>query len=236
MGVSIPGEPEHPVAMPAADEVVRARLIATQEAERMRIARDLHDVVGQALTAVRLNLVAMQRPKQTPVAAADLLKASLVSIDAALSQVRSAAFDLRPPMLDDLGLASALRTSCRGASTDDHSFVFASDLDNVRFPWETETACYRIAREAMVNVIRHAGPCSATVALGYRPRSHQLVLNIADNGLGFDPHVCESGCLGLAGMAERAAIVGGRVVVRSARGRGTTVTAIFATDPAGALP
>jgi len=206
------------------------RLIETQEAERRRVARELHDEVGQALTAIRLNLLNVQQQAgASPLA--QQLNDSLAIVDRALQDVHRLALDLRPAVLDDLGLIAALdwyvdRGARRaGWSTD----VVASPLQT-RLPPELETACFRIVQEALTNVARHARARHVRVELRVRDTDVQLV--IRDDGVGFDVEAVQSRrgpetSLGLQGMHERALIVGGQVEITSAPGQGTVVAARF---------
>jgi signal transduction histidine kinase len=215
------------------DRAIHARLIAAQEAERARIARDLHDVVGQALTAVRLNLLWLERVNARTGASGAEISDSIAAVDAALQQVRTAAFDLRPAVLDDLGLAAALRSLCRQvALRSDMDISCRVAIGGGRLPAEIETTCFRIAQEAITNVVRHARARRVTVSVRLRPRSGVLVLEVSDDGVGFDPTGCSSAMsLGLSGMAERASLVGGLVEVRSGTGKGTSMIARLRVRP-----
>src|SRR6266511_883496 len=132
------------------------RLIETQEAERRRVARALHDEIGQALTAHKLNVQIIQHSANaSPLA--QHLNDSIGIINRALQQVRELAFDLRPSLLDDLGLVAALRwyVDREAQRAGLMSEVVAGPVDT-RLPPELETACFRIAQEALTNVVRHA--------------------------------------------------------------------------------
>lgn len=215
--------------IPDIDRAIRARVVAAQEAERARIARELHDVVGQALTAVRLNLLSLGRVNaRTGASGAEILD-SIAAVDAALHQVRTAAFDLRPAVLDDLGLAAAMRALCRQASRRSGVAISCrAAIGDERLPAEVETTCFRVAQEAITNVVRHASARRVAVHLWLRRRSGVLVLEVSDDGVGFDPGRCDSiACIGIAGMAERASLVGGDLEVRSRAGDGTKVIAQF---------
>ena len=222
VGAGIDGRPSN-------DRAIRARLVAAQEAERARISRDLHDVVGQALTAVRLNLLWLDRADARSGASGADINDSIAAVDAAIHQVRTAAFDLRPAVLDDLGLGAALRALCRRVDLrSDMVITCRVALGKARLPAEIETTCFRIAQEAITNVVRHAGARRVSVDVRFRPRSGELVLDVCDDGAGFDPTACSSTtCIGIAGMAERASLVGGDVAVRSGTGEGTNVIARF---------
>lgn len=206
-----------------AEQLFHARLVAAVEAERACIARELHDVVGQALTAVRLSLLGLEAGEraQSP---SPGITSSLEAVDDAIRRVRTASFDLRPSVLDDLGLAPALRELGRRVARESGVAVscrFA--LGDGRLAPEVETTCFRIAQEAITNVIRHARARNLHVRVALR-RTGTLVLEVRDDGAGFDPARCTD-ALGLRGMAERAAIVGGCVEVRSGAGMGTAVVA-----------
>jgi signal transduction histidine kinase len=239
MAVNLPVVPRRVGLVPGAaagDRELHARLLAAQEAERARISRELHDVVGQALTAVRLSLVTLDRVHaRTGASGAEILH-SIETVDAALTQVRTVAFEIRPPVLDDLGLAAALRTSCRRtASRAGVALRFRADVGEERFAREVETACFRVAQEAITNVVRHAGASRLTVRLAVRRRAGLLVLDVRDDGVGFDPaELAGSRRLGIVGMQERASLAGGSVEVWSRPGAGTRVSAWFAIDgPSG---
>jgi signal transduction histidine kinase len=214
---------------PDVEQAIRAGLVAAQEAERARIARDLHDVVGQALTAVRLNLLWLDTVNARTGASGAGIVDSIAVVDAALHQVRTAAFDLRPAILDDLGLGAALRALCRQVARRSGMTVSCrAATRGARFPAEVEITCFRVAQEAITNIVRHAGARHVSVRLRHLRRAGTLVLEVSDDGVGFDPENCDSSsCLGIAGMAERAVLVGGEVEVRSGVGKGTAVIARF---------
>jgi len=159
-------------------------LIAAQEAERRRVARELHDEIGQALTAVKIDLQAAQRIKE-PEAIARHLEESIAIVERALQQVRNLSLDLRPSLLDDLGLVTALRWYVdRQAQRTGMAMQFTAESMDSRLSTELETACFRVAQEALTNVIRHAGAVSVGIDL-YKTLGC-LTLMIRDNGKGFD--------------------------------------------------
>lgn len=218
-----------PDARRQAEEALHARLVAAIEAERASIARELHDVVGQALTAVRLSLLALDGPGGRTPAGASRISNSLAAVDDAIRQVRTASFDLRPSVLDDLGLGPALRALGREVAHRSGLAVSCRvGLRDVRLAPEVETTCFRIAQEALTNAVRHAGARRVAVRVVLHRRTGTLVLEVRDDGAGFDPSRCTGASgIGIRGMAQRSAIVGGSVEVRSAIGGGTTVTARF---------
>lgn len=199
------------------------RLVEVQESERRQLARDLHDELGQTLTALKINLHASQ-PAAAP------LSTGLDLIDRALQQTRALSLSLRPPLLDDLGLEAALRwLTDQQVRETGRTVTLAADPLPARPRPEIETACFRIAQEALTNALRHSqGP----VALGLRPQGGRLLLTVRDEGPGFD-HVAararaiQGGSLGLLGMEERAALAGGAIEWRTAPGQGTEVSASF---------
>ncbi|MHB1311485.1 MAG: PAS domain S-box protein [Gemmatimonadaceae bacterium] len=214
--------------------VLSRRLIGAQEAERRSIARGLHDEVGQTLTAVRLGLVALRSRWPGSGPPAELMD-SIVAVDVARHSVLDMSLDLRPSILDDLGLEAALRWYVdRVGQRAGVRVHVESDLADQRLDPHVETACYRIAQEALSNVVRHAR--AASVEVGLELFEAQLELVIEDDGRGFDVETSAAepldDRLGLAGMAERASLTGGELHVRSAPGRGTRVTAVF---PIGAV-
>ena len=204
------------------------RLLEAQEAERGRIARELHDQVGQMLTALKLNLHAILGAGDAG-EARPLIEDNLKMLDEALEQVRDLSVDLRPLLLDDLGLVTALRWFVdHQAQRKGVRAEFTSDsLDpDLRFSSELETACFRIAQEALTNVARHARAKTVTVRLS-RNRDY-LILLVEDDGVGFDIEALKgqalaNATLGLRGMQERAHAVGGRVKIDSATDLGTQV-------------
>jgi PAS domain S-box-containing protein len=214
------------------------RLIETQEAERCRVARALHDEIGQSLTALKLPLQLIQQSAQaSPLA--QHLQDSIGSLDRALQRVRELSFDLRPALLDDLGLVAALRwyVAREAQRAGFLAEVVAGPVDT-RLPPALETACFRIAQEALTNVVRHAQARHVWVALHSRDAEVHLV--IRDDGLGFDRDTVWSapvseGNLGVQGMQERAVIVGGQLDIHSAPGQGTEVHARFPLPSPGAL-
>lgn len=201
------------------------RLLVAQESERRRIARELHDDVGQAITASQLRLRALQRrPAIEPFTGE--LEENVRVLEQALERVRDLSLDLRPSMLDDLGLVSALRWyTSHQAQLAGLRPVFRAEPMEDRLDPALESACFRIAQEAVTNVVRHAQAKKITVELGRE--NGELHLLVRDDGVGFDVGaVRQSGVrdsLGLLGMEERVSLVGGRVEFRSALQHGTEV-------------
>jgi signal transduction histidine kinase len=204
-----------------------ARLVETEEAERRRLARELHDRVGQSLTAlsINLNIIRSQLPADSAQAAARL-NDSLRLVEETVEHTRDVMADLRPPVLDDYGLLAALRWYA-GQCSD--ALVVAVQVEgqelSPRLPPAVETALFRIAQEALNNVTRHAHATQANVRL--EAVADTARLTIADDGVGFDPAARrppgEPPLWGLINMRERAEAVGGRLRVESAPGQGTHV-------------
>ncbi|MBI4338197.1 MAG: sensor histidine kinase [Chloroflexi bacterium] len=205
------------------------------EAERMRISRELHDETSQVLTA----LLIMERMLLKALSGTEHQQAveRMLSVTRQLlKDVQRICVGLRPPALDDLGLPGALRSYVEGFMPRDTLRVHIEVDESIgRFSSEVELAVYRIAQEALTNVVRHAHATEAWLSLARE--GDRLVLSVRDNGVGF-ALVPPGGIppqqhhLGLFGMTERAALVGGQVAVESAPGQGTTVRAII---PIGAV-
>ena len=200
------------------------RLIEVQEIERQHLARELHDEFGQVLTALKLNLDGIDR-MPAPTGQARLRNARQ-HLDDLLARVRDLSLDLRPPMLDELGLLSALLWLVdRYSHQSNIQMHIEHDGLDRRFAPEIETGAYRIVQEALTNVARHAGVTQATVRLWVEDRT--LTIQIVDTGKGFDPALASADGArgGVLGMRERARLLGGNLTVESTPGGGTSVTA-----------
>jgi PAS domain S-box-containing protein len=214
-------------------QILSRQLIKAQEDQRRYIARELHDEVGQALTVVKINLQAMARDPNS--SAAGRMAESIALVERTLQQVRDLSLDLRPSLLDDLGLVAALRSHVSGLARRSGLHVqFAADPPVVGLAVELETACFRVAQEALTNVMRHARAKRAWVEL--RQSESGLKLRVADDGVGFDVEAARGravagGSFGLLGMHERAELAGGRITIRSTPDRGTEVLAYFPLAP-----
>lgn len=198
------------------------QLMEIQENERHRIARELHDEIGQSLTAVKINIESSRRvPDQST--AKLYLDDSIAIIERLIQQVRTLSLELRPSLLDDLGLESALRWYlARQAERAGFAAELIADSLAAHLPPEIETACFRVAQEALTNVVRHAHASRVVVEL--RQRGSTLRLSIRDDGVGFDVQAAAHGAnLGLVGMQERVLLVDGKLTIESAPGHGTTV-------------
>lgn len=206
------------------------RLMEAQEAERARIARELHDEIGQALAVVKLNLQAIARLTKDERINTQVSDGISV-VDQTVDEVRNLSRDLRPSVLDDLGLAAALKWyTTRQAERAGIEIVCNCEALRTRPRREVETACYRIVQEALTNVVRHAK--ATHVDVDFHMNETTLTLLVRDNGAGFDVQEAEEsddreGHLGLIGMRERAQNVGGTLSIDSQVGSGTIVEARF---------
>ena len=201
-----------------------ARVINVQEEERRRIARELHDEVGQALSAVNLELTAAQQYLQRTGTDTDLLSEARALADGALRNVRDLSQLLHPSVLEDLGLRAALRSFLNGFSRRAGTTVgFLEDGTPGRLAPEAERAIYRIVQEAMTNVARHASAARVEVRMAEADGLVSVV--VEDDGVGFDARDVErpgrQGGLGLLGIRERVSQLGGTVRIDSVIGRGT---------------
>jgi PAS domain S-box-containing protein len=207
-----------------------ARLIRAHEQERGRIARDFHDGTGQFLALLRMRLADLSRDVGEA-----RVQPSTELVKQVIDHTRRLGLILRPIALDDLGLDAALESMVeQQAALTGWSASYHGGLGERRFPDEVETACFRIAQEALTNAARYAGASTVSVSLAIE--GEDLVLQVADNGRGFDVeryHSPEERAthFGLVSMEERAGLVGARLSIDSAPGRGTRVTAHFPLMP-----
>jgi PAS domain S-box-containing protein len=198
-------------------------IMANQEKERAALARELHDEVGQVLTALRMDSVWMlNRLEQTDPFAAKRAQTLRDLIDTTIDEVRNMALRLRPSVLDDLGLIAALEWHITDFEkrTGTSCVLKHHDIPNVDDI--VATAAYRIVQEALTNVARHSSATHVEVTL--RKEQDMLILAVVDNGLGFKAFdLTKSEGLGMAGMRERASLAGGRLEIHSLPGKGTQV-------------
>ena len=202
------------------------RLIEVQEEERRKLARELHDEIGQVLTAVSFSLKSVAR-LDTHGALREIVGEGLTTVERAIGQVRSMSLDLRPPLLDELGIAPALRwlAQQQKSRTGVKIVVEAASADIV-LPVVMAGACYRVAQEALTNVARHADASEVVIRL--EQLGERVLVVVRDNGCGFDrAQIPATGGIGLLGMEERVKLAGGVLRVRSVPGEGTEVRAEF---------
>ena len=203
-------------------KLLSRRRVKVQEEERRHLARELHDEIGQALTAAKINLqAALEEPDH---AKAKRIHETTAILERLLGQVRQISLNLRPSTLDDLGLVPALRSLLdeQGRLASVAVRFSAKNMPENLDP-EIQTTCFRIAQEAITNAVRHARSTQIRVDLSHE--NGNLRLQIRDNGTGFDAESAQAQTigLGLVGMKERAALVGGRTRIMASRGKGATV-------------
>lgn len=202
-----------------------ARVIRAQEDERQRIARELHDGVGQSLNALvfGLNTVSTSLTR-TPEATPDLIDRLRTSASETVKELQDVIYDLRPSLLDDLGLCRALRWYTQERLAGYGVGAVLDVPDDLRLPTEVETALFRIAQEAITNVVRHAD--ARTIHIALRDGASRVAMEISDDGIGFDPKniMGTNGGRrgwGLLGMQERVSLLNGTFTLDSAPDRGT---------------
>lgn len=206
------------------------KVVDVQEQERQRVSRELHDEIGQTLTAVKLSMQALQR-QENSIQMAPRLADTIKIVEQALEQVRRLSLDLRPTLLDDLGLVSTLRWYVdRQAKWGGFEAKFIAKPLEMRLPWELETTCFRIVQEALTNAMRHATPQNVRIELLLDEAA--LKLTIQDDGVGFDvasafQRAASGYSMGLLGMQERVSLMGGELSIQSLPGKGTIVRALF---------
>jgi signal transduction histidine kinase len=199
------------------------RVVEAQELERARLARELHDETGQALTSILLGLrhlddvIVTDDAREATAALRDLVVTTL-------QDVRRLAVELRPSALDDFGLVPAVERLAGTLAEQSELVVdLEARLGDQRLPPEAETALYRIVQEALTNVVKHASATRVSITL-VRKEGFAVVV-VEDDGRGFEPGKTRAGSLGFVGMRERVELVGGRLTVESAPDVGTTIAA-----------
>lgn len=212
----------------AAVQQLSGRLIEAQERERRHIARELHDEIGQCLSAIRVQFAKLLRSGPSA-EARSLIESASGLTERTLGRVRSLSLLLHPPQLETLGLHAALRWHLKEEERL-HGWRVHFEEDNpaARVPSDLSIAIYRIVQESLSNERRHGGARTATVRLA--ARHHVLRLEVTDDGRGFVPDdncLSSRPSLGLLGMAERARVLRGELTVTSAPGRGTSICAVF---------
>jgi signal transduction histidine kinase len=214
------------VAVDLSERVARdavRRVVAAQELERRRLARELHDETGQALTSILLGLRTVEEAKSPEQVHAAATRLRELVVDT-LQDVRALAVELRPKVLDDFGLVPALE---RLVTTFSDKTGIAADLEAAlpeeRLPAEIETALYRIVQEALTNVVKHAGASRVSVLLTRGDTSVTAV--VEDDGRGFEAGESSGEGVGLVGMRERVGLLEGRLAIESTEGAGTTLVA-----------
>lgn len=208
------------------------RLTAVQEEKQKQLARELHDEMGQALTAISINLATVEEelPESCGQKIKERLQEAIQLADQTLEQIRELSLDLRPLMLDELGLVPALRSYIKQfANRISTKVKFESIGFDERLSSDIETALYRIVQEALTNVARHAQ--ANQVHLHLRRKKSTIIIIIEDDGQGFDvasvvdpSFQTANGGTGLLGMRERVTLLGGHFNIQSAPGQGTCLS------------
>jgi two-component system sensor histidine kinase UhpB len=203
--------------------------LAAQEAERLRVARELHDEIGQTLTAITIQ--AERAAESDPTTAASALNRVAEAIRESLDEVRRIARELRPEALDDLGLVNALIALSNRINVQDGPIV-ERRLQSTLPPLspDVELVIYRIAQESLTNAVRHSGAGHATMSL--EADAETLALRVSDDGTGMPPRLPDD-TSGIAGMRERALLVGGRLSITSRPDEGTEVELLIPVDAEG---
>ncbi|HEX3100656.1 MAG TPA: sensor histidine kinase, partial [Pyrinomonadaceae bacterium] len=207
-----------------------ARILKLQDDERRRIALALHDDTGQELSVLSINLSALKKRFDPDSVESEEISKCQIHLDKVLKELRTLSYLLHPPMLDDAGLISALRWFVDGFSRrSDIEVSLKLDESIGRLPTEVETALYRVVQEALTNVHRHSSAKTASVSLDGNAR--EIILRITDRGKGMPvesgrdrPSDVTSIGVGIMGMRQRLAQLGGTLEIRS-NARGTTVIA-----------
>jgi signal transduction histidine kinase len=202
-------------------ERLSGQMLRQYEEQRQRLSRELHDETAQVLSALKMELGVIRRV--VPLADQGRVDDALTLVDVGIRSIRAVTDELRPPLLEDLGLVPALRSlvdDVAGRSGLVTQFT-VEDEARTRLAADAELALFRAVQEGIANVLRHAGASRLTVTLRHTPAAVDLTLE--DDGRGFDPTAIREGAMGLTGMRERVAALGGRLSVTATGGRGTTL-------------
>jgi len=206
-------------------QILSRRVLEVQEEERRHLARELHDEIGQVLSAISVNLhVVIASCDGT---ARTRLEDSIGIVDQAIQQVRNLSLDLRPSMLDDLGLVPTLRWYAdRQAQRAGHILHFSAESTGRRLPADIKTAVYRVGQEALTNIVRHAQ--ARNVYLDVEEHENEVRLEIRDDGAGFDVatvrmRAVQGASFGVSGMQERIELLDGTIEIQSRPAYGTTI-------------
>jgi two-component system sensor histidine kinase UhpB len=201
------------------------RLIEVQELERQHLARELHDEIGQILSTISVSLRANMQVCHC--VGKDQHEENISIIDQAIEQVRNLALDLRPSMLDDIGLVATMRWCAeRQARRANFELDFVAESTGEPLPAKLQITCYRVAQEALTNIVRHAK--ARLVTLEFRQSENDVAILIRDDGVGYDQaevqqRIASGTSFGVRGMQERVELLGGIVKVESLPEVGTTI-------------
>jgi PAS domain S-box-containing protein len=209
-------------------QTLSGSLLRIMEDQRRHIARELHDEIGQQLTVLRLNLLNVRQLSDSKECQKPLNE-NLAIIESLLQSVRNLSLELRPSILDDLGLVAALRWYVNRLEQETGRTIdFVADLISCRFAPDIENVCFRVAQEALINAIKHSK--AKKVGIELRQTENSLQLTIFDDGVGFDAKsALEQAKMGLSfgllGMQERVSLIGGRITIESTPGNGARIKA-----------
>jgi signal transduction histidine kinase len=215
--------------LPSDLRALSERIEQMREQERTRIARELHDELGQLLTGIKLDFSAtIRRLRELKMHGdvVDRLQSAIGQVDIAIAMVRRIATDLRPAALDHRDLGSAIEDEARRVAARSGLRIRVSNRLSGTIDADLATAAFRIFQEALTNAVRHAGATS--IAARASTTAGRLALHVHDNGVGLnEERIGTTGSLGLLGMRERARSVGGELRIRSRPGRGTLVSLLL---------
>lgn len=196
-----------------------SRLQGIREEERTRVAREIHDDLGQSLTSIKLDLASLFRTLPPAPTAKSILRL----VDQTIQSVRRIATELRPTILDDLGLVAAVEWAAEEfAARSGTKLRLHLPQKDLIIDKQSATAIFRIFQETLTNVARHAEATEVEVRLG--KKGDKILLEVRDNGRGMDEELAVGGSLGILGMRERALLLKGNLTIHSTPGMGTTVT------------
>ena len=201
------------------------RIEQMREAERTRIARELHDELGQLLTGIKLDFsstIRRLRELKTPGDVVDKLQSAMGQVDIGIAMVRRISSDLRPAALDHRDLGGAIEDEARRVAARSGLRIRVANRVDENVAPELATATFRIFQEALTNAVRHAQ--ATNICARVTTRQGRLAMFLRDNGVGMAANAAADGALGLLGMRERARSVGGELGIRSRPGRGTLVS------------
>ncbi|HLA61267.1 MAG TPA: PAS domain S-box protein, partial [Nitrospiraceae bacterium] len=210
--------------------LLSGRLATVQEEERTRIARELHDELGVGLTCLKIDLSRLHTMASEGAGAGarkkaeDKIRSMIEQIDTTIASVQRLVTELRPAVLDDLGLVAAIEWQCQDfQKRTGIPCTCVTSADDIAMERERATAIFRICQEALTNTVRHANATAVTIKLEARSESLRLV--VADNGVGIpDTKISNRESLGLLGMRERVALFRGDITIQGGPGKGTTIT------------
>jgi PAS domain S-box-containing protein len=201
------------------------KIVVTQEEERRRISRELHDEAGQALIGLKFRLD--EALSKTPTGLQDVhqrISLAIKELDIAMQHIRGLAYDLRPPTLDIVGINLSLQGYCHEFAEQTDLVIKYNGVELQNVPDEVGISLYRILQEALTNIVKHARASRAQVSL--KNGKGFIIFTVKDNGIGLDPASSQKG-LGILGMKERLALLGGSLRVESAPGQGTSLRAVI---------